>query len=83
MKRIIDLDRLMELAKEISDEIDSSEGFSENPSIRQIADACLYLRHDFGLMSSEDREKAMYSMKDHWLAIWKAVNQPGHGSRYI
>jgi len=62
---------------------DSSEEFSEGPSIRQLADACLYLRHDFGIMSSEDREKAMYSMKEHWLAIWKAVNQPGHGSRYI
>lgn len=75
MKRLVDLDRLIELAKEISEEIDSSEGFSENPSSRQLADACLYLRHDFGIMSSEDREKAMYSMKEHWIAIWKACHQ--------
>lgn len=75
MKRIIDLDRLIEFAKEISEEIDSSEGFSENPSSRQIFDACLYLSHDLGIMSGEDREKAMYSMKEHWIAIWKACHQ--------
>jgi hypothetical protein len=75
MKRIVDLDRLIELTRAISEEISSSEGFSETPSSRQIFDACLYLRHDLGLMSSEDREKAMYSMKEHWIAIWKACHQ--------
>ena len=75
MKRIVDLDRLIELAKSISEEIDSVESFTENPSYRQIFDACLYLSHDLGIMSGEDREKAMYSMKEHWLAIWKVCHQ--------
>lgn len=75
MKRIVDLDRIIEFAEAISEEIASSEGFSENPSSRQLFDACLCLRCDLGLMSSEDRKKAMRSMKEHWLAIWKVCHQ--------
>jgi len=48
----------------------------------QLADACMWFRHDFGLLSEEDRATEMYSMREHWRALWKAQNTPGRGGQF-
>lgn len=54
----------------------TEDQFSDDPDDSQIADACLWLRHDFGLMEDSDRARLMDSMRAHWQAVWKAVHSP-------
>lgn len=56
--------------------------FPETPTDEQLADACMWLRHDFGLLDDDQRRKLMASMREHWRAIWKACNTPGRGGQY-
>ncbi len=51
----------------------------EKPTAAQIADACLWYRHDFGLLDEQRKRDEMYSMREHWRAIWKACHTPGRG----
>ena len=45
----------------------------------QLADACLSLRHDFGLLEGDERERVANTMRLHWQAVWKAVSATGPG----
>ena len=53
--------------------------FTADPDDSLIADACMWLRHDFGLLEKADKTRLMYSMREHWMAVWKAVHTPGRG----
>ena len=55
----------------------------EEPTDEQVADACLWRRHDFGLLDDEEKRIAMSAMRGHWRAIWSACNTPGHGAEYM
>lgn len=56
--------------------------FNENPTDAQVADACMWRRHDFGLLSAEERASEMDVMREYWRAIWKACNTPGRGVNF-
>ena len=43
-----------------------------SPSDDQIFNACMYRRHDFGLMKKEDQERMVFSAKE-WLRAWSKV----------
>ncbi len=44
------------------------------PSEAQLADASMWYRHDFGLMSEEDQKRLIFQAKE-WLRAWrKAYN---------
>lgn len=45
-----------------------------NPTDKQLADACLWLQHDFGLVDENEQRARMDSMRDHWRAVWKACD---------
>ena len=51
--------------------------FNEDPTDEQIADACMWHRHDFGLLDDESKRLVMFIMREYWRAIWKACNTPG------
>ena len=55
--------------------------FNEEPTDEQLADACMWHRHDFGLLDDMDKRLLMRSMRDRWRAIWKACNTPGRGGQ--
>lgn len=57
--------------------------FPEEPSDKQIADACMWYRHDFGLLHNDAKRVEMNVMRSHWRAIWKACNTPGCGGDYL
>ncbi len=57
--------------------------FNEEPTDEQLADACMWSRHDFGLLDDEEKRRAMFVMREHWRAIWKACNTPGRGAQYM
>lgn len=57
--------------------------FNECPTKEQLADACMWERHDFGLLSTEDRRELINQMKLHWRAVWKACNTPGRGGEFV
>ena len=57
--------------------------FNEEPTDEQLADACMWHRHDFGLLDDNDKRLLMRSMRDRWRAIWKACNTPGRGAQYM
>lgn len=57
--------------------------FNEEPTDEQLADACMWHRHDFGLLDDRAKRVLMRAMRDHWLAIWKACNTPGRGGQYM
>jgi hypothetical protein len=55
----------------------------EEPTQEQLADACMWNRHDFGLLDDELKEFEMFKMRERWRAIWKAINTPGRGKEYM
>lgn len=57
--------------------------FNEEPTDEQLADACMWHRHDFGLLDDESKRLVMFIMHEHWRAIWKACNTHGRGARYM
>ncbi len=57
--------------------------FPESPSDEQVADACMWYRHDFGLLDDGAKHMEMLSMRSRWRAIWKACNTPGIGGDYL
>ena len=57
--------------------------FNEDPTDEQLADACMWHRHDFGLLDAEKKRLVMFIMREHWRAIWKACNTPGRGAQYM
>lgn len=57
--------------------------FCETPTDEQLADACMWYRHDFGLLDDESKRLAMFIMRERWRAIWKARNTPGRGAQYM
>jgi len=54
-----------------------------NPTDAQLADACMWLSHDFGLLGEVDRRERMATMMEYWRAIWKACNTPGRGGQFV
>tara|TARA_R110001583_G_scaffold174017_3_gene328236 strand:+ start:5611 stop:5862 length:252 start_codon:yes stop_codon:yes gene_type:complete len=46
------------------------------PTDKQIASACFSLRHDFGLLSPDEKERYHQQCKLWWRAIAKEVNEP-------
>jgi len=61
---------------------DRLQALPEDPTDAQLADACLWYRHDFGLLDGEERKRVMLEMRGYWRAIWKSVNTPGRGGQY-
>ena len=57
--------------------------FNEEPTAEQLADACMWNNHAFGLYSDEEKRKMMWRMREHWRAIWKACNTPGRGKEFL
>jgi len=55
----------------------------KEPTDEQVADACLWSRHDFGLLPDEEKRIAMSVIREHWRAVWKACNAPGRGAQYM
>lgn len=55
----------------------------KEPTNEQVADACLWSRHDFGLLPDEEKRIAMSVIREHWRAVWKACNTPGRGAEYM
>ena len=55
----------------------------ETPTDQQIADACMWRQHDFGLCDDDEKQRRMFSMRENWRAIWKAVNTPGRGGQFV
>lgn len=53
------------------------------PTEEQIADACMWYRHDFGLLSDDEKRAQMFIMREYWRAIWKAINTPGRGKYFL
>ena len=49
---------------------------TEQPTVKQIAGACLSYRHDFGLLSVEEQNVVAEEAKSWWKAIAKEVNTP-------
>lgn len=47
------------------------------PSPVQLFDACLYYRHDFGMLGDEEREKVELEAKEWYYAWQKAMNAGG------
>jgi hypothetical protein len=43
-----------------------------DPTPEELGQACLNYRHDFGLMTPEQREKLMFEAKE-WLMAWFKV----------
>ena len=44
----------------------------DNPTERQISDACMWYRHDFGLLDGPERNAVMHSAR-YWLDAWRKV----------
>lgn len=61
----------------------NSTTFPQDPTDAQLADACMWQRHDFGLLSAEERRVQMETMRANWRAIWKSCNTPGRGGQYV
>lgn len=57
--------------------------FPEHPSPEQLADACMWERHDFAIVPVVEQERRMRAMGYCWRAIWKAVNTPGRGGEFL
>ena len=57
--------------------------FAERPTDEQLADACAWERHDFGLLSDAHKRSLMFAMREHWQAIWKSCNTPGRGKDFV
>lgn len=57
--------------------------FNKEPTDEELADACMWYRHDFGLLADHDKRLVMFIMREHWLAIWKACNTPGCGAMHM
>jgi hypothetical protein len=55
----------------------------QDPTIEQLADACMWLRHDFGLMDDNSQAAQIAKMRQYWRAIWKARNTPGRGAAFF
>lgn len=55
---------------------------NENPTDDELADACMWHRHDFGLLDESERKARMAQMHGYWRAIWKAVHTPGRGGEF-
>jgi hypothetical protein len=55
----------------------------EEPTIEQLADACMWRRHDFGLLDEHAQAAEMAKMREYWRAIWKACNTPGRGAECL
>ncbi len=48
----------------------------ENPTDAQLNDACLWFRHDFGLLSEHEKKKVRFEAKE-WFSAWqKALADP-------
>ena len=61
----------------------NSTNFPQQPTDEMLADACMWQRHDFGLLSAAERRSLMETMRASWRAIWKACNTPGRGGQYV
>ena len=46
------------------------------PSGKEIDSACMYMRHDYGLMSLVDRDRLRYEATE-WLKAWSKVEEDG------
>ena len=46
------------------------------PSGKEIDSACMYMRHDYGLMSLMERDKLRYEATE-WLKAWAKVEEDG------
>lgn len=45
-----------------------------DPTEAETASACMYWRHDFGLMNEVDRAHLMWQARE-WLHAWRKVNE--------
>lgn len=63
-------------------EIDEVAQLPVNPTDEQVADACMWHSHDFGLKEPDDRKRLMFRMREHWRAIWKSCQTPGRGAEF-
>lgn len=45
-----------------------------DPTAAEAASACMYFRHDFGLLPSHERKELMFEA-ELWLIAWKKVNE--------
>lgn len=53
----------------------ASTGLLERePTDAEAYDACMYFRHDFGLLPSHERKELMF-VAELWLIAWKKVNE--------
>ena len=50
------------------------------PTAQQIESICLSYRHDFGLMSDEEKLSVIEEANRWWAAISKEVNEPSSDS---
>lgn len=45
-------------------------------TLKQLADACMSYRHDYGLMTAEEREDMRREAADWWRCFEKTLNEP-------
>ncbi len=43
---------------------------NKKPSLKEINDACLFFRHDYGLLNSEEQKNLRFEAQE-WLSAWK------------
>ena len=50
-----------------------------DPSPKQLDDACMYFRHDFGLLSEDDKNRVRWTAY-FWLQAWRKAlaGEQGH-----
>lgn len=51
------------------DVMNPAKGMPEDPTDKQIDSACMFLRHDFGLLSEDAKNRIRYEAKE-WLRAW-------------
>lgn len=53
----------------------ASTGLLERePTDAEAYSACMYMRHDFGLLPSHERKEMMFDARE-WLHSWRKVNE--------
>ena len=51
---------------------------NDNPTPKQLASICMSYRHDFGLMTEEQKKTIIVEAKSWWNAIYKELESPSN-----